>query len=716
MGKFRRQTSLNWLRLLITGSSGSKQEGQHFAVLFRLLLTVSVGLIVTLGWFFIERDESYRIGHPSPRTYLAISPVRFTDRTATSELRNQAADQIVGVRVRNERATQLVMQRIDDLKNGKIDFAPPALGALVNGMEEGARALVLSTALEIAERNYDKSATRGEQTAMIWDSLRLVDLPQSTKNIIFQILDALMVPTVQEDHDMTGRLRGDVSSQIPAVVREVRLGGLLVEQGQVVTEAIGVILREQGYPDAAVPWKNLAFTMIVTLLWSHWLTWLGSKQETRLSSKEWMFIAVVLIIDWVAMRWMAKWEIDSLSLLATTGWLFLTITPAFAFHAALGGCLIGYLLAFPNMPSVIAVGCIICGVAAGASFIFVREASSRIMIWRNIFSLGLSLTFASLFIRWGIGLSVTWDQLGIYLVLCAFWSSLVVAVLPLWETLFEMLSPLRLLEMSHPSQPLLKRLQLEAPGTYHHTVSVATLAEAVADKIGMNGLLVKTGAFYHDIGKLKRPHYFVENQSFGDNIHDRLAPQESAKIILGHVGDGLKLADDYKLPEGIKNFIREHHGKTCLNYFYQKALNADKEAGGDGSGIEKSDYCYPGPNPKRAETALVMLADSVEAALKGQSKAIESRAALEKLVADVVDSKLISGQFIDVDFTLKDLGAIKHAFVEVLMSMYHTREVKPVPTEEPSVKKEQEAAPVAAKDGGMGTPADFHSSPNKTWP
>ena len=679
MGRFRRQTSLSWLRLLITGSPGSKRKEQGFALLFRLLLTVAAGLIVCFGWYFIERDESYRVGHPSPRTYLALSPARFADRTATSELRNQAADQIVGVRVRNERATQMVMQRIDDLKNGNIDFAPQALVDLIGGLAEEERARVLGVALEIAERNYDKSASRGEQTAMIWDNLRLTDMAQATRNVVFQLLDSLLLPTVQEDFDMTNRLRDDVSSQIPSVVREVRLGGLLVEKGQVVTPAIADVLREQGYPDAAVPWKNLAFTMIVTFLWSLWLTWLGSKQEVRLTNKEWTFIAAILIIDWAAMRWMAKWDIDSLALLATAGWLFLTIAPAFAFQAALGGCLIGYLLAFPNMSSVIAVGCIICGVAAGASFIFVREATSRIMIWRNIFSLGLCVTFSSLFIRWGIGLSVSWDLLGIYLVLCAFWSSLVVAVLPLWETLFDMISPLRLLELSHPSQPLLKRLQLEAPGTYHHTVSVATLAEAVADKIGMNGLLVKTGAFYHDIGKLKRPHYFVENQSFGDNIHDRLAPQESAKIILGHVNDGLKLADDYKLPEAVKNFIREHHGKTCLTYFYQKAVNADKEAGGDGSGIEKSDYCYPGPNPKHVETALLMLADSVEAALKGQSKATESKAALEKLVNDVVDSKVMSGQFIDVDFTLKDVSAIKQAFVEVLMSMYHTREVKPVP-------------------------------------
>jgi putative nucleotidyltransferase with HDIG domain len=316
------------------------------------------------------------------------------------------------------------------------------------------------------------------------------------------------------------------------------------------------------------------------------------------------------------------------------------------------------------------------------------------MIWRNIFSLGLCLTFTSLFVRWGLGLAISWELVGIHLILIVLWSSLVVAVIPLWETLFDIISPLRLLEMSHPSQPLLKRLQLEAPGTYHHTVTVGTLAEAVADRLGMNGLLVKTGAYYHDIGKLKRPHYFVENQSFGDNIHDRLAPADSARMILSHVSDGLKLADDYKLPRMIKNFISEHHGRTFLTYFYNKALAADLEAGGDGSEVDKADFCYPGPTPQRPETALLMLADSVDAALKSTKAPLSGKAELEKLVGDVINSKIMSGQFVDVDFTLKDINLIKSAMVDTLTSMYHTREIKPI------VKAEAAALPPASSGEG----------------
>jgi putative nucleotidyltransferase with HDIG domain len=548
----------------------------------------------------------------------------------------------------------------------------------MNGISDDSRSRVLAAAVEIAEKNYDKTVNIAGQTSVIWEALGRMDIEQSEKNVIFQLLESLLVPTVMNDPDMTERVREDVKLRIPSVVREIRIGGVLVQRDQVVTPALAAILREQGYPGSEIPWKHLGFVLMITFSWSLWLTWIASKQEAPPSGRDWAYIAVVLIIDWTSQRWFARFDVDSLSLLATAGWLFLTLSPGFAFHVVLGGGLIGYILAFHSMTSVIAVGCIICGVASGGGYLFIKEAASRIMIWRNVFSLGLCLACTSVFVRWGFELAVTWGFIWRYLILCAFWSSLVVAVLPLWEYVFEIISPLRLLEMSHPSQPLLKRLQLEAPGTYHHTVTVGTLAEAVADKLGMNGLFVKTGAFYHDIGKLKRPHYFVENQSFGDNIHDRLAPAESAKVLLGHVSDGLKLADEYKLPQQMKNFIAEHHGKTCLTYFHQKAVAADKEAGGDGSKIDRADYCYPGPTPQRPETALLMIADSIEAAMKGLKNPLSSKLDVEAFVDGIINSKIMSGQFIDVDFTLKDISVMKNVFVEVLMSMYHTREIKPI--------------------------------------
>jgi putative nucleotidyltransferase with HDIG domain len=691
MAGVRRRSYRRWLGFLSRRERAARGGDTAFLIALRVALIIGASALVMLRWYFVDARGGYRVGYPSPRTYLARVSARFVDQATTSEIRNLAADQIVDVRVRNDSATRLVMSRISGLKSaGDLSFAPERLREIVNEMPDGVRESVIDAVVGISEKNYDKSVTRSEQTAVIWDSLRNAEMAQAEKNVVFQLADALLVPTVVGDEEMANRLRDDVTSHIPPMTREIRVGEPLILENQVVTPETAALLRASGYPDATIPWRHLAFVIIVTVAWSFWETLLGRRQESPSSRREWIYIAVLLILCWTAQVVPSRWGYDSLAILALSGWMFLTLPPMFAFHLVLGGGLIGYILAFPGFTSIIAVGCIICAVAAGTAFVVVQDASSRIKIWANLFSLGFYVTLTSSFVRWGFGLPISARIVIINLGLGAFWSSAVVAVIPLWEYIFDIISPLRLLEMSHPSQPLLKRLQLEAPGTYHHTVSVGTLAEAVADRMRMNGLLVRTGAFYHDIGKLKRPHYFVENQSFGDNIHDRLAPEDSARMILSHVPDGLRLADDYKLPHRMRDFISEHHGKTFLSYFYQKAVDADREAGGDGSGIDRADFMYQGPTPQSPETALLMLADSADAALKSLKKPLEGRPEIEKLVNDVINSKIMSGQFVDVDFTLKDINAIKNAMVDALMSMYHTREIKPLKTEEKSDPPVQE--------------------------
>ena len=351
----------------------------------------------------------------------------------------------------------------------------------------------------------------------------------------------------------------------------------------------------------------------------------------------------------------------------------MTVPPLVAFHVTLGGGLLGFLIAFEGMSSMVAVGCVLSGVAAGVGYFTLREVGNRLSIWRNLFLFGLCLLAATFFLKWGLGLDITWSLLVGNLLLCAFWSSLVIAILPLWETLFEVVSPLRFLELSHPSQPLLKRLQLEAPGTYHHVIMVGTLAEAAADQLKMNGLLVKAGAYYHDIGKLKRPNFFVENQLAGENVHDGMAPALSALVIISHVKDGIEIAEQYKVPRVLHAFIEEHHGTTTLSYFYRKALEQD------GDVVEDS-FRYPGPRPQSRETALVMLADSVEAAVKARKKPFASAKELTQLVEEVVGVKIMGRQLEDVDFTMSDLAQIKSSFAETLRSMYQSREVKALPS------------------------------------
>lgn len=238
--------------------------------------------------------------------------------------------------------------------------------------------------------------------------------------------------------------------------------------------------------------------------------------------------------------------------------------------------------------------------------------------------------------------------------------------LPFFENIFRVTTPIKLLELSNPNQPLLRRLLLEAPGTYHHSIIVGNLAEAAAEVIGADSLLVRVAAYYHDVGKTKRPYFFVENQLMQDNPHDKLAPTLSTLIITSHIKDGVDMASRSGLPESVINIIREHHGTTLVPYFYHKATESAKE-----ELVDEKEFRYVGPKPQTTESAIVMLADSVEAAVRSLSRPTPGR--IEGLIRKIIKERLQDGQFDECDLTLKDLDAVANAFVRVLSGIYHPR-------------------------------------------
>ncbi len=239
-------------------------------------------------------------------------------------------------------------------------------------------------------------------------------------------------------------------------------------------------------------------------------------------------------------------------------------------------------------------------------------------------------------------------------------------VLPYLESAFGITSAVRLLELSNPNNPLLKRLLMEAPGTYHHSIIVGNMAEAAADAIGADSLLVRAGAYYHDIGKTKRPYFFIENQLSCENPHDKIAPSLSTLIITSHVRDGVELAREHKLPEKIIDIIEQHHGTSLVSYFYHRAKESDKH-----ESVQEEAYRYDGPNPQTREAALVMLADSVEAGVRSRKQ--PSLGDLEGLVREIIKKKLEDGQLDECNVTLRDLHTIATAFMKVLTGIFHTR-------------------------------------------
>jgi len=250
---------------------------------------------------------------------------------------------------------------------------------------------------------------------------------------------------------------------------------------------------------------------------------------------------------------------------------------------------------------------------------------------------------------------------------------LTIGLLPIFESVFDVTTDITLLELSDLNHPLLKRLSLEAPGTYHHSIIVGNLAEAGAKAIGANTLLARVGAYYHDIGKVEKPEYFVENQMGAKSKHEKLTPSMSALILESHVKEGVEMAQEANLPQAVIDFICQHHGTTVMSYFYNKAL--EQGAGQD----LKDEYRYPGPKPHSKETAIVMLADAVEAASRVLEDPKPSR--IKSLIKKIIDSKLAAGELSDSDLTFKELSAIQHAFLPVLISIFHPRVEYPEPVE-----------------------------------
>ncbi|MDD4160667.1 MAG: HDIG domain-containing protein, partial [Synergistaceae bacterium] len=636
-GEKRQNSIKKFISQLKTSLELKTSNKQYIA--FRMILLAVASMLIISNWFVFDRLENYRIGYPSAKTYFALTSSRYEDRAATLELRQRAASRIIDVMVQDEKIASEVSSKIESIRSGDYSkvIQNPLL-ELFSGLPKLSQSNIISTVIIIAEKIRNKSQTREGQTELIWKELSEVRLSQSDKNVAFQILDIILNPSINSDSEMASRLRDDVAVQIPPVVREIRPGEVLVQKGQVVTPSIAKLLASQGYPDSRFPFKHLFFIFGAIILWSFWPVWIENGLKDKLSFRQWIYISVILSLAWSLELMFVRTGGYSMAVLGMTGWLCLTLPVSLSYHIVLGGGIISVMIAFGTNPGIVALGCILASFSAGIGrILFLDPPNHRATIWRNLFFLGLCLGAVSIAVHWGLGLFYTYQMPILSLVFSLFWSTLVIALLPIWENLFDVISPMRLLELSHPSQPLLKRLQIEAPGTYHHTLMVGTMAEAAADKLKMNGLLVKAGAYYHDIGKLKNPRYFVENQISGKNIHDELSPSLSALVIISHVRDGLEIADEAKLPKTLRRFIAEHHGTTVQKYFYEKSLALDENT-------TEEQFRYPGPNPQSRETALVMLADSVEAAVKAKNKAFDNIRDLRLLVQNVIKQKIDAGQ------------------------------------------------------------------------
>lgn len=663
---------------------------------------VLVALGIFLGGWYLERDlEGFSVGKPAPRTFLAAFRMRFEDVETTEKLKLRIADRVVGVVVQDPSRVEDALERLEQLRENRAALLPILSAPLmetVDRLSDDEKTLVLREARRLGEMLLEKGMLGGEQRAPeLWDVLDGTSLSWSQKNVAFQLLDQIFLHAQFDDQRLTAAIERQLQDSVQPVVRTLDVGDVIVEQGDPVTPFLGNLLRSQGFPEALFPWGSFMLVMAASFLWGLWLTSSPIREKALEDNASLVFVTLLLAVSWGLEVGTTYFRMAGMGTLVLAGWAFLALPPFFAFQLVLGGGALGVLIAESGELAHISLGLVVVAVVSGTGFFLFRRIHSRVHLWRELFVLGLVTSGVALLAWWGNGAQITWMLVLRFLSASAFLGALVVAILPFWENVFDVLSPLRLVELSHPSSPLLKRLQIEAPGTYHHTLMVGTLAERAADRLGMNSLLVKAGAYYHDIGKLKRPHFFVENQLSGENVHDDLSPSLSALVIIAHVRDGMEIALEARLPKRLRQFIQEHHGTTLLSYFFRKAQSR-------GERVDREQFCYPGPRPRSRETAVVMLADSVEAAVRAmlgpmgraaegqQDQGAEQRpedpsargtrllpAEIQTTVRGVLDAKMREGQLAEVDITLRDLALVESAFVETLQFMHHSRQTKAVP-------------------------------------
>jgi len=355
------------------------------------------------------------------------------------------------------------------------------------------------------------------------------------------------------------------------------------------------------------------------------------------------------------------------------------IVMIFDFHTAIIFSLIltlmiGIWIEISLFPIYVFITCLI----GAFSLLKVKKRTDIITAGAYITLLTLLSSLSILFIKESISLNSIYFLMSFSVINGFSVSSLCFLFLPVIEKFFKIATPLSLIELLDIDHPLMKKLSLEAPGTYHHSMIVSSLAESAAEVVGVNPLLAKVASYYHDIGKLRMPEYFVENQTGCISKHEKLNPHLSSMIIISHVKDGVELANEFGLPEIIKDVIQQHHGTALVKYFYQKALKESENP------PHEQDYRYPGPKPQTKLAATVMLADAIEASARTLDDPTPAR--ISNLIDKIIKDIFLDGQLDDCEITLKDLTEIKKRFEYVLTGIFHRR--IPYPEIERKIQKE----------------------------
>lgn len=685
-------------------ADGAERKELHRIVLFVLAFVVT---IVCIGTGSIQQRETVQVGSVATKRYVA--PEDTVDEAATEKLREAAANSVgpiykTDTTVMDKNVTMMegVFQELDTVLAGlpegesfynavqEISLELPVVLSnrqlmAYENLTADQRKAFANDCVSVLKQIYDKGVTADGLTEAKASGLTyLQELAWSSdlKTMAGVILSAAVEPNLIVDEAAVEAAKEEKRAEVDEVL--IRKNQKIVDEGEIITQEIYDklvalnLVSETGLEGSLMP--MLGSLVITGMLFAAlYLFFRWGKGNILLKPNEIRMLFTIYMMMVLLIRILANLTV-------------FTIVPVGLF-AMLVSLLVGRRMALWLNALFCIIGCFIFNgdvqflmyalISGTFAALIIQKTDKRSHLIPA--ALGMAavdfVTTISLGFFFGEGYSAELlFQGGIGAVTGLLSMIVAVGSLPFWENMFEANTPLRLMELTNPNNELLRKLMIEAPGTYHHSLIVANLAETAVYDIGGNTALARAGAYYHDVGKLRYPQFFAENQS-GHNPHDELPPEKSAKIITGHTKGGLELAERYKLPPVVRDMIVEHHGNSLVKFFYFKAL---KLYGAEN--VNEADYRYQGRIPSSRESAVVMLADTVEAAVRsmlGHGKTMEEA---EAAVKNLMKDKLDDGQLNNSGLTLNELETIRLAFLKVFHGMYHER------VSYPEQKEIQEAA------------------------
>lgn len=649
-----------------------------------------LALTTIIGVQHITPRVEFREGQVSPRDVEAPLTIEVIDRNRTEALRRQAAGTIQPAYQQSAEATERARQIVSQVflaiervrstaglgetargamlrQESPIPLSDPAIRAALT-LERATLEAARTAALQVVEQKMAGGIRPGDLPRIQAEArvhIRSLPIAGRALTLVSAVVARALQPNLLIDDVATEVLRRRAIDAVEPVTTRILRGEVIVRRGEVVTAAHMQKLVAVGVAQSPFSWERLLGMGLISLL----LLLVTAAYLRQYQPDIWAQDKLLLV-----------WSLSTVLTTVLARILVTRVNP-YLIPTAAGTILVAVLLqqrlALYTAPVLSLLVAIVAGgdvrlglvtfVGSTVGVYAIRRINHRTDLVVAGFLVGIANALAITAV--GLAEQLTWYP---HLVRDAAFGLgngilvgvIVIGALPYLEDPFGLVTPIKLLELSNPSHPLLRRLQTEAPGTYHHSIVVANLAEAAAEAIGGDSLLVRVGTYYHDVGKIRRPVFFAENQVGVENPHDKMAPSLSALTILAHVRDGLDYAREYRLPKAVTDFIPQHHGTNVIRYFYHQAVRR-------GDAADEDAFRYEGPKPQTRETAIVMLADAAEGAIRAMTRPTPER--IEQVVRRIIREKLDDRQLDECDLTFRDLDLIAQSFTRVLASMFHPR-------------------------------------------